>query len=105
MPFGLPPSSLKQIRSVFAGYPEVETAILYGSRAKGNFKPGSDIDLTFKGTGLDLTVLNRVDNELDDLLLPWSFDLSIYSQITSSDLIEHIDRAGVIFYQQEEIRA
>ena len=105
MPFGLPPSSLKQIRSVFAGYPEVETAILYGSRAKGNFKPGSDIDLTFKGTGLDLTVLNRVDNELDDLLLPWSFDLSIYSQITSPDLIEHIDRAGVIFYQQEEIRA
>ena len=103
MPFGLPPSSLKQIRSVFAGYPEVETAILYGSRAKGNFKPGSDIDLTFKGTGLDLTVLNRVDNELDDLLLPWSFDLSIYSQITSPDLIEHIDRAGVIFYQQEEI--
>ena len=102
MPFGLPPSSLKQIRSVFAGYPEVETAILYGSRAKGNFKPGSDIDLTFKGTGLDLTVLNRVDNELDDLLLPWSFDLSIYSQITSPDLIEHIDRAGVIFYQQEE---
>ena len=103
MPFGLPTSSLKQIRSVFARHPEVETTILYGSRAKGNFKPGSDIDLTFKGTGLDLTVLNRVDNELDDLLLPWSFDLSIYSQITSPDLIEHIDRAGVIFYQQEEI--
>ena len=105
MPFGLQPEAVEQIRSVFARHPEVETTILYGSRAKGNFKPGSDIDLTFKGTGLDLTVLNRVDNELDDLLLPWSFDLSIYSQITSSDLIEHIDRAGVIFYQQEEIRA
>ena len=103
MLFGLQPEAVEQIRSVFARHPEVETAILYGSRAKGNFKPGSDIDLTFKGKGLDLTVLNRIDTELDDLLLPWSFDLSIYSQITSPDLIEHIDRAGVIFYQQEEI--
>ena len=103
MPFGLQPAAVEQIRSVFARHPEVETTILYGSRAKGNFKTGSDIDLTFKGTRLDLTVLNRIDNELDDLLLPWSFDLSIYSQITSPDLIEHIDRAGVIFYQQEEI--
>ena len=101
MLFGLQPEAVEQIRSVFARHPEVETAILYGSRAKGNFKPGSDIDLTFKGKGLDLTVLNRIDTELDDLLLPWSFDLSIYSQITSPDLIEHIDRAGVIFYQQE----
>jgi len=100
MAFGLPPSSLKQIRSVFASHPEVETVILYGSRAKENFKPGSDVDLTFKGKQTDLRVLNRIDNELDDLLLPWSFDLSIYSQITSPDLIEHIDRAGIVFYQQ-----
>jgi uncharacterized protein len=101
MPFGLQPEVLEQIRSVFAGYPEVETVILYGSRAKGNFKPGSDVDLTFKGKGLDLTVLNRIDNELDDLLLPWSFDLSIYSQIESRELIDHIERAGVVFYQRK----
>lgn len=102
MQFGFQPEVIEQIRSVFAGHSEVETVILYGSRAKGNFRPGSDVDLTFKGSGLSLTVLNRIDGELDDLLLPWTFDLSIYLQIENPDLIEHIERVGVIFYQRAE---
>jgi predicted nucleotidyltransferase len=79
----------------------VDTVLLYGSRAKGTFKDGSDIDLTLKGSGLNLTVLNRIDNELDDLLLPWSFDLSLYAQIQSPELIEHIDRVGIDFYMRK----
>ena len=100
MPFGLNPDVVEQIRSVFAGYPQVETVILYGSRAKGDFKPGSDIDLTLKGTELEFAVLARIETKLDDLLLPWSFDLSIYSQLENRELIDHIDRVGKVFYQR-----
>lgn len=101
MPFGLRPEVIEKICSVFARHPQVDTVLLYGSRAKGTFKDGSDIDLTIKGTGLNLTVLNRIDNELDDLLLPWSFDLSLYAQIQSPELIEHIDRVGIDFYTRK----
>ncbi len=101
MPFGLRPEVIEKICSVFAHYPQVDTVLLYGSRAKGTFKDGSDIDLTIKGADLNLTVLNRIDNELDDLLLPWVFDLSIYTQIQSSELIEHIDRVGIVFYTRK----
>jgi len=71
---------------------------LYGSRAKGNFKNGSDIDLTLKGDNISLTVLNSIVNQIDDLLLPYSFDLSIFNKITNPDLIEHISRVGLVFY-------
>ena len=101
MPFGLPENTLKGICDVFKAYPQIKTVILYGSRAKGTYKPGSDIDLTLKGERLDLNILNRIDNQIDDLLLPWSFDLSIYSRIENKDLIDHIDRVGISIYQQE----
>ncbi|WP_197904747.1 nucleotidyltransferase domain-containing protein [Desulfosarcina alkanivorans] len=52
---------------------------MYGSRAKGNFKPGSDIDLTLKVNRLNLHLLNKISLELDDLLLPYTVDLSIYT--------------------------
>ena len=70
-----------------------------GSRAKGTYRPGSDIDLTLKGAGLNLKILNRISNELDELLLPYSFDVSIYSQIENRDLIDHIQRVGVVIYR------
>jgi predicted nucleotidyltransferase len=100
MQFGLQPEVIEKIRSVFVRHSAVDAAILYGSRAKGNFRPGSDIDLTFKGSGLTLSLLNRIDGELDDLLLPWTFDLSIYSQIENPDLVEHIERVGIVFYER-----
>ena len=100
MPFGLPSDSLKQICAVFEKHPSVDTVILYGSRAKGNFKNGSDIDLTFKGSQLNQETLNRIDDELDDLLLPWMFDLSIYSCIENTDLLDHVDRVGAPIYQR-----
>ena len=99
--FGLPNSSIERIRAVFSSHSEVDEVVLYGSRAKGTFKSGSDIDLTMKGSDLNLTTLNQIDTELDDLLLPWSFDLSIYSQITDSSLLDHMNRVGVVFYKRE----
>lgn len=100
VPCGLPPAAVEKIRSVFARYPQVEKAVLYGSRAKGNYKNGSDIDLTLYGEGLNLGVLLKILAELDDLLLPWMIDLSIYSAIDHAGLREHIERVGLIFYQR-----
>lgn len=101
MKFGLKESTIEQIQSVFARYPQVKKAILYGSRAKGNYKTGSDIDLTLIG-GEDLTleILYRIMGEIDDLLLPYTFDLSIFQHISDPDVIEHIQRVGVVFYEK-----
>lgn len=102
-PFGLPPSAVEKIRAVFTHYPQVEKAVMYGSRAKGNYKNGSDIDLTLYGEGLNLGVQLKILNELDDLLLPWLIDLSIFSTIDHAKLREHIERVGVTFYQRASV--
>lgn len=103
MKFGLKESTIEQIQSVFARYPQVKKAILYGSRAKGNYKTGSDIDLTLiGGEALTLKVLYRIMDEIDNLLLPYTFDLSIFHHISDPDVTEHIERVGIVFYQSAE---
>jgi len=101
MRFGLMESTIDAICGVLAHHPAVEKAVLYGSRAKGNFKPGSDIDLTLFGAALDARQLAMIDEELDDLLLPYQIDLSIFAQLDHAKLREHIERVGVEFYRRE----
>ncbi len=98
---GLPKPVLQKIRAVFAHYPQVEEVVLYGSRAEGLYRNGSDIDLTLCG-GADLTlnVLCKIANDLDDLFLPYTIDLSIFHDISDPDLIGHIQRVGVTVYEQ-----
>jgi len=99
--FGLKDTTIQKICDVLAKYPQVEKAVLYGSRAKGNYKNGSDIDLTLLGgETLTMNILYRIMSELDDLLLPYTIDLSIFQHISDPDLIEHIERVGVLFYQK-----
>lgn len=98
--FGLKPTTISAICSVFGRYPELEQAIIYGSRAKGTYRDGSDIDLTLVGDALSYTQLNRIETEIDDLLLPYMMDLSLYSQINNVELKEHIRRVGQLFYQR-----
>ncbi|MCP4423427.1 MAG: nucleotidyltransferase domain-containing protein [Chloroflexi bacterium] len=102
MKHGLPLLAVQKIKSVFSRSPQVEKATLYGSRAKGNYKTGSDIDLTLHG-GPDLTlnVVYRILDDLDDLFLPYIIDLSIFCDIGNPDLLAHIQRVGVLFYQKE----
>ena len=102
MRFGLPESAIARICAVFAAHPEIEKAVLYGSRAKGNFKPGSDIDLTLYGSGLTHALLLDLLVELDDLLLPWMIDLSLFASLNHPALREHIERVGEVFYQRGE---
>ena len=101
MKYGLEQDTLSQINSVFKKYKALTKVILYGSRAKGNFRANSDIDLVCVGEDLTLNLLNQIAWDLDDLLLPYTFDISIYSHIKQNDLLAHIERVGVVFYQQK----
>lgn len=99
--FGLSQSEVQRINGIFALFPEVLQAIIYGSRAKGNYKPYSDIDLTLLGDNLSKKDLLNIELQLDDLLLPYVFDLSLKKQISNTDLIDHINRVGKLFYEKE----
>ena len=105
MKFGLKDYQIGKIQAIFAAFPQIEKVILYGSRAKGNYKLASDIDLTLVGTDIDLTLQFKIENMLDDLLLPYTIDLSILKQIGNPDLIDHINRVGQVFYDRAEYAA
>ena len=99
--FGLKQTDLDQIRVVFSRYPQVKKAVLYGSRAMGNYKNGSDIDLALCGKeNRTLDILYRIMEDLDNLLLPYTFDLSIFNHISDKDVISHIRRVGRTFYKK-----
>ena len=100
--FGLPATAIAQLRAVFASWPAISRVLLYGSRAKGNYRPGSDIDLTIEADALPLAQLLAIENQIDDLLLPWMVDLSVREQIENPSLLEHIARVGVPFYVRQE---
>jgi len=98
--YGLSVESISKIKEVFARYPAVDKAVLYGSRAKGTERPGSDIDLVLFGSELDQAKLDKILSDLDDLLLPYQTDVSIFSRISHPDLLDHISRIGVTFYDK-----
>ena len=98
--FGLPAEGLSRIRAVLSRCAHIDQAILYGSRAMGRERPGSDIDLTLTGSRLEQADIDRLNWQLDDLLLPWQFDLSIYQHIDNPELRAHIDRVGKVLYQK-----
>ena len=103
MQYGLTTKQLESINAVFQQFPEIESAVIYGSRAKGNFKIASDIDITLKGNKLDLGILSRVDMALDDLLFPYKFDVSIHHQIDNPGLLDHIEKVGKICYKSNTL--
>ena len=102
MKYGLSDSTVGKICAIFSEFPGIERAILYGSRAKGNFKQGSDIDLTLQGASLTLRLCATIAETLDELMLPYEIDLSLFDSLDSLELREHIARVGVVFYQRPE---
>jgi predicted nucleotidyltransferase len=98
--FGLTEHTIKAIQNILKAYPKVDKAVLYGSRAIGNYRKGSDIDLTLLGQDLDLTILHQIEDDIDDLLLPYKIDLSIYHQINNPEFLDHIFRIGKVFYER-----
>jgi predicted nucleotidyltransferase len=98
MPYGLNAETVAKIHGVLSRHPQIEQATLYGSRAKGNYRNGSDIDLCLVGETLTLTQLLKIENELDDLLLPYKIDLSLFHALDNPELVDHIRRVGKVFY-------
>ncbi len=100
--FGLKEHHIEALNSCFVKYPRIEKVLIYGSRAIGTYKNGSDIDLTIVGD-FQYDDLLSLEVQLDDLLLPYKIDLSVLSQISNKDLIDHIHRQGKVLYQKEEV--
>lgn len=99
---GLDQSTIARIQMVFAQFPQIGEVRLYGSRAKGDFQRGSDIDLTIIGAGLDHRQLLTIETALDDLARPYLIDLSLFDRIVNVDqigLIDLIARIGKVFYR------
>jgi predicted nucleotidyltransferase len=107
MDYGLSSIDIRRIVNVFAANPKVFEVILFGSRAMGNYKAGSDIDLAVvSGTGkLDLNEILDLNTALDELGFLYQFDLQNYREIKDPDVIEHIQRVGKILYKKNAEKA
>mgnify|MGYP002785130797 CR=1 FL=1 len=98
---GLQPAEIECIIDVFKAFPQVKKAYLFGSRAIGTHKVGSDVDIALIGKNIDqvITTISYTLNE--ETLLPYSFDLIDYETLTNADLKEHIDRVGALLYESQ----
>jgi predicted nucleotidyltransferase len=99
MKFGLSDKVIKELQEVFDRHKNISKVLIFGSRAKGNFREGSDIDLAALGTGLDYKQLLQILTEIDDLELLYSVDLIDYYKTVNTPIGDHIDRVGQVFYQ------
>lgn len=100
MAYGLTDIEWEKLFALFAGSERIEQAILYGSRAKGGFKPFSDVDITLVGTDLSRKDLIKISMEVDDLLLPYQFDFSLFHSLKNKNLTDHIHRRGIVIYDK-----
>lgn len=100
VPFGLPAHTLERIRAALVQTHHLERAVIYGSRAKGNYRPGSDIDLALQGAELTEAEQHALANRLEELLLPYTIDLCRVEAIDNPALLEHIQRVGIQIYRK-----
>ena len=103
MKYGLSELVIAKIIGVFEKFPLIEEIVLYGSRAKGNYKKGSDIDLAIKGRDITISYLSKIENDIDDLFLPYIVDLCVFDAIDNPSLIDHINRVGIFLYKRPPI--
>lgn len=94
---GLDQKTIVAIKSILKKNSKIKKILLYGSRAKGTYKNGSDIDLTLIAPELTTSDLLQIETELEELMLPYKIDLSLFHQIENNDVVEHIQRVGVKF--------
>jgi predicted nucleotidyltransferase len=102
--FGLLESDMISITEELSKHESVEKAILFGSRAKGSFRPGSDVDLALKGKNLDFNTISQISYFLnEETIMPYKFDVVNYHSIQEPELIHYIDRVGIeVFNRKKE---
>lgn len=98
--FGISTEDWSAIIQTIKSEEKIREIILFGSRAKGNFKSGSDIDIALKGDNINFNDLIEISTRLDDLELPYKFDLVIFDRIQEPKLTDHIQRVGVILLDE-----
>lgn len=97
--FGLEAAVLTSFQNIFEKFENIEKVIVYGSRAKGNFRYNSDIDLSIIGE-ISYDDLLKIELLIDELLLPYKVDLSVFNNIDNSELKAHIERVGIVLYKK-----
>lgn len=103
MSFGLLQRDLDEISVVLKRFPQIKKAVLFGSRAKGNFKPGSDVDIAVMGSDIDYSCVSELSSILnEESLLPYFFDIVHFEGITEQRLVEHILRVGKTIYLAQQ---
>ena len=96
---GLRQPDLDIVLSVLSEFPNIKEAVIFGSRAKGNFRNGSDVDIALKGENIDLEIVSTISYKLnEETILPYKFDVLDYQSINNSKLTEHINRKGISVY-------
>lgn len=96
--FGLPDRTIELINNLFASFKEINEVKIFGSRARGDFKKGSDIDLALFGK-INEKLLRHITSELDELPTPYKFDVLNYNDIDNNALKNSINNDGKIFYR------
>ena len=99
MRFGLSDTVIKELQDVFRRHANIKKVLIFGSRSKGNYREGSDIDLAVVGNNIDYNQLLSILCEIDDLGLLYSVDLLDYSKKKGTPIGDHIARVGQVFYE------
>lgn len=97
---GLNEKECAVLQTLFATNEHIAEVILYGSRAKGNYKPFSDVDIVLVGNDLSRTDINRLYAAIDGSSLPYKFDISLLASLKNEELIAHIERMGITIYKR-----
>jgi predicted nucleotidyltransferase len=98
--FGLTERDMKTFRDIFNKYPEISEVFIFGSRAKGNYKQGSDIDLAVMNNGISDKTIAHLKEEFEESNLPYTVDIINLATLKHSELTEHIHRVGIAFYER-----
>ncbi|MFH0800497.1 MAG: nucleotidyltransferase domain-containing protein [Pseudomonadota bacterium] len=102
MKFGLSKCQISELAAIFASFSEIADVIIFGSRAMGNFKKGSDVDLALKGR-ISAALVGRLSRKLNaETNLPYKFDVIDYDKISNSELKKHIDAFGCRLYRRRK---
>lgn len=99
MKFGLSDTVIRELQDVFRRHANIEKVLIFGSRSKGNFRAGSDIDLAVIGKGIDYSQLLNIQCEIENLEMLYGIDLLDYQKEIGTPIGDHIDRVGQVFYE------
>ena len=101
MRYGLTDIQFEQIIGIISKYPEIQQALIFGSRADGTNKESSDVDIAIKCPASDTTTIGKLLVDFEESSLPFFFDVVDYNKTENEKLKSHIDMYGVVFFEQE----